>query len=144
MRNRYKIIYIYAVVFVAAVFTACSEDNYSSLVNNDWRHPINISSVYPSMDMQTRATIDGGFVSGDAVGIFVVDRNANGEAVNPNLGSGRASNMKFTLGEDGSWMGAVQLYWDPKGSAADFYGYYPFNENLSSVTNYDFVITPQQ
>ena len=42
------------------------------------------------MDMQTRATIDGGFVSGDAVGIFVVDRNANGEAVNPNLGSGRA------------------------------------------------------
>ena len=142
MRKKYNI--IYAVLFITAGITGCSEDNFSSLVNNDIRHPINISSVYPSVDVQTRATIDGGFVSGDAVGIFVVDRNADGEAIPPMLGSGRASNLKFTLDEEGTWKGATQLYWDSKGAAADFYGYYPFNDNLSSVTNYDFVITPQQ
>ena len=142
MRKKYNI--IYAVLFITAGTTGCSEDNFSSLVNNDIRHPINISSVYPSVDMQTRANIDGGFASGDAVGIFVVDRNADGEAIPPMLGSGRASNMMFILGEDGTWKGATQLYWDSKGAAADFYGYYPFNDNLSSVTNYDFVITPQQ
>ena len=144
MRKRYNIIYIYAAMLITAGTTGCSEDNFSSLVNNDIRHPINISSVYPSVDVQTRAIIDGGFVSGDAVGIFVVDRNADGEAIPPMLGSGRASNMMFILGEEGTWKGSAQLYWDSKGAAADFYGYYPFNDNLSSVTNYDFVITPQQ
>lgn len=142
MRKKYNI--IYAVLFITAGITGCSEDNFSYLVNNDIRHPIIISSVYPSVDMQTRANIDGGFVSGDAVGIFVVDRNADGEAIPPTLGSGRASNMMFILGEDGTWKGATQLYWDSKGAAADFYGYYPFDDNLSSVTNYSFVIASQQ
>lgn len=125
------------------MFFGCSEQE--NIVGSDiQKTPIYISSSYPSVGVQTRATIDGGFVSGDAMGIFVVDRDADGQAVLPVLGSGRASNMKFTLGDDGSWTGTTQLYWDAKGAAADFYGYYPFNESLSSVTNYDFVITPRQ
>ena len=123
---------------------ACSEDSFSPLMTSDMRHPIRLSSSYPSVDVQTRATIDGGFVEGDAMGIFVVDRDDDGEAVQPVLGDGRASNMKFTLGEDGTWTGSAQLYWNPNGQAADFYGYYPFNEGLSSVTNYDFVVNSRQ
>jgi len=144
MRKRYNILYGCAALLMIAGITGCSEDIFSSSAKNDTRHAIDISSVYPSVDMKTRATIDGGFVSGDAMGIFVVDRNADGEAETPVLGSGRASNMKFELEENGTWKGSAQLYWDAKGAAADFYGYYPFNENLSSVTNYDFIITPQQ
>lgn len=143
MRNRYNIL-LCAALLVTAGITGCSENDFSSLVSNDVRHPIRIASTYPSLDVQTRATIDGGFVSGDAMGIFVVDRDANGDAVTPMLGSGRASNMKFTLGEDGTWTSPAQLYWDPKGAAADFYGYYPFNENLPSVTDYSFVINQRQ
>ena len=130
------------IMLVAA--SACSDENYSSIATGDGRHPIRLSSVYPSMDVQTRATIDGGFVSGDAVGIFVVDRGADGEAVEPVIGSGRASNMRFALGEDGTWTGSAQLYWDSKGSAADFYGYYPFNDDLASVSHYVFAVQSRQ
>ena len=147
MRNNHTLsilLYIIVVPVLMVMTEACSEDSFSSVISNDVRHPIRLSSTYPSVDVQTRATIDGGFVSGDAMGIFVVDRNADGEAETPTLGSGRASNMKFTLGEDGTWKGAAQLYWDAKGAAADFYGYYPFDENLSSVTNNDFVVNSQQ
>ncbi|MBQ9524592.1 MAG: fimbrillin family protein [Bacteroidaceae bacterium] len=147
MRNNHTLSilpYIFVVPVLMVMIEACSEDSFSSMISNDLRHPIHLSSVYPSVDVLTRATIDGGFVSGDAMGIFVVDRNADGEAETPTLGSGRASNMKFTLGEDGTWKGSAQLYWDPKGAAADFYGYYPFDENMSSVTNYEFTINPQQ
>ena len=143
MRNRYNIL-LCAALLVTAGITGCSENDFSSLVSNDVRHPIRIASTYPLVDGQTRATIDGGFVSGDAMGVFVVDRDENGDAVTPMIGSGRASNMKFTLGEDGTWTSPAQLYWDPKGAAADFYGYYPFNENLPSVTDYSFVINQRQ
>ena len=145
MMRLHNCIYI-GLVALAAMITAGCVDNSDRMLNADAfkQHPIRISSVYPSMDIQTRATIDGGFVEGDAMGIFVVDRDADGEAVTPMLGSGRASNVRFTLGEDGTWKGAAQLYWDPKGSAADFYGYYPFDDNLSSVTNNPFVVQSHQ
>ena len=133
------------VAMTAKLLVGCV-DNSNRLLDTEIlkQHPIKISSVYPSVDIKTRATIDGGFVEGDAMGIFVVDRDADGEAVSPMLGSGRASNIKFTLSEDGTWKGATQLYWDSKGAAADFYGYYPFNEDLSSVKNYSFVVHSRQ
>ncbi|MBQ7495062.1 MAG: fimbrillin family protein, partial [Bacteroidaceae bacterium] len=135
---------ILALALITAGLIGCSEDNYSSLSETGGRHPIRLAPVYPAMDVQTRATIDGGFVSGDAMGIFVVDRDDDGQAVEPVLGGGRASNMRFALGEDGAWTGSAQLYWSPTGQAADFYGYYPFNDNLSSVTNCEFFIEPRQ
>ena len=131
---------ILALALITAGLIGCSEDNYSPLSETGGRHPIRLASAYPAIDMQTRATIDGGFVSGDAMGIFVGDRDADGKAVEPVLGSGRASNMRFVLGEDGQWTGSAQLYWSSGGQAADFYGYYPFNDQLSSVTAYEFFV----
>lgn len=138
--------YLTGLVVLASLFlTGCADScDHMHDVDASGLQPIKVSSVYPSLDLHTRAMVDGSFVTGDAMGIFVVDRGDNGEMVEPAVGSGRASNMKFTLGEDGSWTGTTQLYWDTKGKAADFYGYYPFDDNLMSVIGYPFVVLPRQ
>lgn len=60
------------------------------------------------------------------------------------LQGNRASNTRFTMQDDDSWTAPMQLYWDVRGAAADFYGYYPFDGNLSSVTAYRFAVESNQ
>jgi len=129
---------------IVSCICSCTDDESPEAVARGGQHPIMIESVYPSAEVQTRADIDGGFVEDDAMGIFVVDRSDDGEPVVPAIGTGRASNIKFTLGEDGKWTSAVQLYWDAKGRAADFYGYYPFVDDLPSVNDYAFTVSERQ
>ena len=123
------------VLFVAA----CAE--YDGFIADDiLRMPIKVGSVYPATTTMTRATLDGGFVTGDEVGIFIVDRDEDGQPGNIMLQGNRASNIRFMLQDDGTWQAATQLYWSTKGLAADFYGYYPFDGNLSSLTAQPFSV----
>lgn len=108
------------------------------------KSPIRISSNYPSTGTLTRATIDGGFVAGDEMGVFVVDNDDDGNPGTMMLQGNRASNTRFTMQDDGSWTAPVQLYWDVRGKSADFYGYYPFDGNLSSLTAQPFVVETDQ
>ena len=121
---------------------ACSEheDLQTTKIGNNT--PITICSSYP--ELTTRSVIDGGFSTGDEMGVFVVDRDEEGLAGEVLLQGNHASNMRFTLQEDGSWSSPAQLYWSQKGLAADFYGYYPFDAALSSVEAYPFVIVQHQ
>ena len=139
--NRYTLLYYLALPLL--LLSACAEEIADSGITgqeNKW--PIKLGSDYPATT--TRATIDGGFSVGDEMGIFVVDRNAEGEAGQMALQGNRASNMRFVLKEDGSWAAAAQLYWSEKGYAADFYGYYPFDGQLASTSAYPFTIANQQ
>lgn len=103
---------------------------------------IQISSTYPVVGA-TRAT-DNGFVIDDAVGIFVVDYNEDGTSGALALRGNRGSNVKFVY--DGSaWNASYQLYWaDGAKTPADFYGYYPYDETLSSVSEYPFAVSRNQ
>ncbi len=139
--NRHTLLYYLALPLL--LFPACSEEITDGQEQQQMRvTPINIGSAYPGVN--TRTTIDGGFSAGDEMGIFVVDRNAEGEAGQMALRGNRASNMRFVLKEDGSWTSAAQLYWSEKGYAADFYGYYPFDGHLASTEAYPFTIANQQ
>lgn len=135
-----KIIYI-GVIGVLWCLLSCAEHDYASNTENK-QTPIIIGSAYPGL--MTRTTIDGGFSTGDEMGIFVVDRDDEGKPGTVMLQGNRASNMRFTLQDNGSWSSPVQLYWNTKGNAADFYGYYPFNGDLSSVTSYLFTVEANQ
>lgn len=131
--------------FLYALFAlslmACSEDIADSNLDNQIL-PINLSSTYPVAG-QTRAT-DNGFVADDAVGIFVVDYNDDGTAGTPALKGNRASNVKFNY-DGGSWSASYQLYWaDGAKTPADFYGYYPYDIAMSSVTAYPFAVDDNQ
>lgn len=121
----------------------CAEYDASN-ASDSQKTPINIGSEYPTTTVMTRASIDGGFVSGDEMGVFVVDYDEDNQAGTMAVQGNRASNIRFTLQDDGSWTAPLQLYWDTRGAAADFYGYYPFDGNLSSVTAYRFSVETNQ
>lgn len=134
---------LFTIIALGCLMAACAE--HEGIVGNkQGQWPIQISSSYPSSEVTTRAVIDGGFVAGDEMGIFIVDRDENGEAGEVMIQGNRASNIRATLQEDGTWETSTPLYWNTKGNAADFYGYYPFEERLSSVTAYPFSVAARQ
>lgn len=131
------------ILSILCMMLGCAEhDNVTGL--DVLRSPICISSSYPSIGYQTRASIDGGFVAGDEMGVFVVDYDDEGNPGTMMLQGNRASNIRFTMQDDGSWTAPIQLYWDVKGKSADFYGYYPFDGNLSSLTDQRFTVEADQ
>ena len=133
---------IISAIFAVIPLTACSENGIDNLLSDGSQIPITMSSVYPVNNNATRAT-DNGFVDGDAVGVFVVDYDAEGNAGEPMLQGNRASNVRFAY-DGGNWTANYQLYWANKVTPADFYGYYPFEETMTSVTSYSFAVNRQQ
>lgn len=118
----------------------CADDMAVEISNQTM--PIQIASTYPVVGV-TRVT-DNGFVANDAVGIFVVDYNEDGTPGVPGLKGNRASNVKFIY-DGGSWAASYQLYWaDGAKTPADFYGYYPYDIAMSSVTDYPFAVDNNQ
>lgn len=131
---------LYIIGILCSILSCVEDDSISNSGNKQM--PITIGSAYPGVI--TRAVVDGGFSVGDEMGIFVVDRDDEGQPGSVMLQGNRASNMRFTLQDNGAWTSSAQLYWNTKGNAADFYGYYPFNGELSSVTSYQFTLEARQ
>ena len=133
----------YAYIFVSGLLmAACSEDLATKMTAVDERMPINIESAYP-VTGNTRATIDNGFVEGDAVGIFVADYDNEGNPTTPVMKGDRAGNVKFTY-NGSKWTANYQMYWTNGQTPADFYGYYPYNLQMESVTDYSFAVSRRQ
>lgn len=133
---------IYIIGILCCIFS-CAEHN-DMIGGCIDKMPISIGGSYPSTEVLTRASIDGGFVAGDEIGIFIVDRDNEGQPGTMALQGNRASNIRYTLQDDGTWQAATQLYWDTKGNSADFYGYYPFDGYLQSVTAQPFTVLSDQ
>lgn len=133
---------LFTILGILCGFAACAEHDEMA-TDNTGQYPITISSSYPAAEV-TRSVIDGGFVAGDATGLFIVDYDADGQPGEVLMRGNRASNMKFTLQENGKWTSAVQLYWANQQTPADFYGYYPFDQSMTSVTDYTFAVSSNQ
>ena len=131
-------------IFVVLGLIACAENDGVQSFRDTGKYPIYVSSAYPSAGTKTRAVIDGGFITGDDMGIFVVDYDKDGNAGEVMIKGNRASNLKFSLGEDGKWQAVTQLYWADQTTPADFYGYSPFDPNMVSPSNYVFSISDNQ
>ena len=121
-------------------FSSCAEQAMEG-VDVEEKRPILLSASYPVMT-SSRAT-DNGFVADDEVGVFIVDYDAEGNAGEPALKGNRGSNVRFTY-DGAKWSAPYQLYWADGKTPADFYGYYPFDETMVSVTDYAFSIKKQQ
>lgn len=93
--------------------------------------PINIATTI------TRAT-DFGFQSGDVVGLYVVNQPAELA-----LSGNHADNVPFTF-TGSSWSSTTKLYWKDDSTPADFYCYYPYKENVTSVTAYPVNVSEDQ
>lgn len=87
--------------------------------------PISISTSI------TRAT-ETAFESGDKVGLFVVNHNADGSAAALNTSGNYVDNMLYTY--TNVWTPATEIYWKDDKTHADFYLYYPYRQQVESVT----------
>lgn len=79
----------------------------------------------------TRAT-DEAFEVGDQIGLFVVNREADGTANSLKTLGNHIDNMQFTY--DGTWKAASSIYWKDETTHADFYLYYPYQKYINNVT----------
>ena len=79
----------------------------------------------------TRAT-DEAFEVGDQIGLFVVNREADGTANSLKTLGNYIDNMQFTY--DGTWKAAASIYWKDETTHADFYLYYPYQKYINNVT----------
>ena len=91
----------------------------------------------------TRAS-DYGFVSGDRMGVFIVDYD-NGSPGNLAASGNRASNVLYTYdGERGKWAAPTEIYWRDSRTPIDVYGYYPGVNYIDDPASYQFEVSWQQ
>lgn len=132
---------LFTILAFVGMMTSCSDETAMSIGSVD-NMPISISAEYPVKGVSTRAT-DNGFQQGDAVGLFVVDYNSDGTPGTLLMKGNRADNVKFDF--DGTnWTASYQLFWANKNTPADFYGYYPFNAAMQSITEQGFSVYANQ
>ena len=96
-----------------------------------------------NIDQQDATRVDdSGFCAGDVVGLYLV--NYEGEQPgNLLVEDNQADNVKFTLGEDGSWVSEYDIYYKDNDTKVDFYGYYPY-ATPASIEEYAFEVAKDQ
>lgn len=138
--NRYI---ISAASIVAFLSTSCSDEKIGG----------NDNSEDDSLELRLQANIeqlntsradDSGFADGDKIGIYVVNYSGNepGELLSE---GNQATNVQFTFNESTqSWTGTRQLYFKDSQTKVDVYGIYPYQSNITDVTNFSFSVERNQ
>lgn len=117
---------------------ACNEKDEPVKPGNETPKKIEIK-INPSVD-DSRAS-DYGFDTGDCIGLYVVNYNNGTPGVLSDFGN-HVDNMRFTY--NGSWTPDSPIYWLDNTTHADFYLYYPYASNVSSVSAYPFTVAADQ
>ena len=132
-------------IFVMALlllFVSCSTDDvdWGTVPTPEVNHKVQIAGNIDQHDA-TRVD-DSGFCAGDAVGIYLV--NYDGEQPGTLLvEQNQADNVKFTLGEDGTWTSEYDIYYKDNDTKVDFYGYYPYS-TPTAIEDYPFEVAKDQ
>ena len=118
---------------VVAALCACSSDNGGGDTpvtppapsTPTEKLPLRVSSVPEA------GGTDDAFETGDRMGVFVVNRNADGSAVALKAKGNYIDNSLYTF--QGTWTPAVTEYWKDNTTHADFYMYCPYTATIASV-----------
>lgn len=136
MKNK---LYILLALIISVSIPSCVRDTVIQ-VKPLGELRINISATYPVVS--TRADANG-FISGDGVGIFVIDYDSSGNAGEVKMNGVRAANALFEY--DGfTWRAPYDIYWADKSTPADFVGYYPYDMFMDTPTHYPFSVKSLQ
>lgn len=104
--------------------------------------PIELSGNIKQTNV-TRAS-DYGFVTGDRMGIYIVDYE-NGSPGSLAASGNRASNVLYTFdGDKNVWNAPLEIYWRDNQTPVDVYGYYPGVNAVSDPAAYRFEVSWQQ
>lgn len=104
------------------------------------RLPISIGMTVNDRE-NTRVT-DLAFEAGDQIGLFVVNRNADGTAQALKTTGNHVNNMRFTY--NATWTPDAPIYWTDDKTHADFYMYYPYKATVTDVTAMPFSVNADQ
>ena len=131
-----------AIAVALCLMQSCSDVTAEFTPPSLSERPINLSGQI-LQENQTRAN-DYGFVTGDRMGIFIVDRE-NGTAGTIDAEDSRAWNVLFTYDADNySWSAPTTIYWRDEQTSVDVYGYYPGVNYISQPTAYTFSVQADQ
>lgn len=136
------------IMLATTIVCACSSGSDESLPETpeptppapQAKLPINISTLLLEPD-GTRAN-DYAFESGDRIGLYVVNRQADGSESPLKTTGNHVDNMLFTY--NGTWTPATQIYWQDDKTHADFYLYHPYTASISSVEAMPFTVSADQ
>ncbi len=106
----------------------------------DKRLPISIGMTMNDRE-NTRVT-DLAFEAGDQIGVFVVNRNADGTAQALKTTGNHVDNMRFTY--NATWTPDAPIYWLDDKTNADFYIYYPYTATVADVAAMPFSVNADQ
>ena len=106
------------------------------------QQPIDFRAVV-SQQYVTRVN-DNGFADGDRIGVFIVNY-VDGQPQELAVRGNHADNVRFIYNDaDDEWEGAYEIYWKDSSTPVDAYGYYPYDAELSSITDYSFNVQANQ
>ena len=138
-----KKLFYFSAMAVLLSMQGCTVDDVDVTTNAPditTAHKVQISGDIHQQS-RTRAN-DNGFCEGDAVGIYLV--NYDGETPGTLLAEeNQADNVKFTLGEDGSWVSEYDVFYKDNDTKVDFYGYYPYAAP-TSIEEYSYEVAKDQ
>ena len=121
--------------------SSCSEE-ITSIIGEKNQQPIQLSGQIDQENV-TRAN-DYGFVGGDKMGIYIVDR-VGGVAGQLGASDNRAQNVLFAYDDDNHrWSSPATIYWRDEETGIDVYGYYPGVNYIESPTSYAFEVQVDQ
>ena len=93
-------------------------------------------------DRENTRVTDLAFEAGDQIGLFVVNRNADGTAQALKTTGNHVNNMRFTY--NATWTPDAPIYWADDKTNADFYIYYPYKATVTDVTAMPFSVNADQ
>ena len=128
---------LFIIAATATLLCSCKKSGPESVPERDsLKIPISLST-----DIWTKAT-DNGYENGDKVGIYTVNQ-VNGTSSSLANSGNHLDNTKFTF-EGEVWNPDSPVYWKDQSTAADFYCYYPYTQNISNVTAVPFTVKTDQ
>ena len=133
----------FSIVATLLAVTSCVAPDIDLVTPNPDVNGLHKVQIENNIDQQDATRVDdSGFCTGDVVGLYLV--NYEGEQPGKLLvEDNQADNVKFTLGEDGSWVSEYDIYYKDNDTKVDFYGYYPYAAP-TSIEEYSFEVAKDQ
>ncbi len=131
--RKYGIISLLALVALGGI--GCYEDDRLSGTDTMQGQTVEMIINGDIAQRSTTRVNDGGFVNGDAMGVYIVDYTDSSTPGELLAQGNHVTNMKFVYDEAAAaWKGTSAIYWTDNKTAIDAYGYYPFCELVENPT----------
>lgn len=143
MKNNDNILHsILFSICASIILCGCTREDTVYSEASFWESvPISLSGGVGG-DLFTRAD-DNGFADGDAMGVYIADRDSSSYAGLYDNGN-RADNVRYVFNaSESKWTPVRDVYWKDNITHIDVYGYYPY-QNVGKVHSMPFTVSSSQ